>query len=78
MWLTFVVCGFALHDLPLWLILGRAAFPGMTAFFALVGAVAVLSDALRIDLARFPFVVRAGCNVGLIVGSWATINILRP
>ena len=52
--LTFVGCGFVLHDLVGWAVAGHARFAEMTAMFALFGVGVVLSDALRLDLAHYP------------------------
>ena len=76
--LTFVGCGFVLHDLVGWAVAGHARFPEMTAMFALFGVGVVLSDALRLDLAHYPFTVRAFVNAGCIAASVATVHVLAP
>ena len=76
--LTFVGCGFLLHDLVGWAWSGQASFPEMTAIFALFGIGVVLSDALRVDLARYPFAVRALANAGCIAASVAIVHVLAP
>lgn len=77
-WLTFVGCGFLLHDLVGWAWAGHACFPEVTAMFALFGVGAVLSDALRVDLARYPFAVRAFANASCIAASVAIVHALAP
>jgi len=67
MWLTFIVSGFLLHDLVGWALGWRIRFPEMTLVFALLGLGAVASEALHMDMSRWPFVARAGANIAYIV-----------
>lgn len=67
MWLTFIASGFLLHDLVGWALGRRIRFPEMTLVFALLGLGALASDALRMDMSRWPFVARAGANIAYIV-----------
>jgi hypothetical protein len=66
-YLTFLVSGFLLHDLPFSLsgdlARGQVAFPAVTLLFAVFGALALLSEALRLDLARYPWWLRAASNL---------------
>lgn len=73
-YLTFLVSGFLLHDLPFTLSAdlaeGRAWFPAVTLLFAVFGALALLSEALRIDLSRFPAWARAAANLGWLAAAY--------
>ena len=46
---TFVLCGFALHDVPAWVITRRILPLGATIAFILFGLGAVLSDAFHMN-----------------------------
>jgi hypothetical protein len=46
---------------------GGSASPEMTLVFALLGLGALASDALHMDMSRWPFVARAGANIAYIV-----------
>lgn len=63
MLLTFLACGFCLHDAPAWLALRRMLPPGGTIAFALFGAGAIVGEACRVDLSRQPAGIRAAVNV---------------
>ena len=70
-WLTFLLCGFVLHDLVGWLAARTVRFPEMTLLFALFGAGAIASEALHIDTSRHPFAVRAPANAAWLLAAWA-------
>jgi D-alanyl-lipoteichoic acid acyltransferase DltB (MBOAT superfamily) len=63
---TFALCGFALHDLPAWVITRRILPPGATIAFILFGLGAVLSDALHMDMSRWSFAGRATVIAGYL------------
>jgi hypothetical protein len=69
-WLTFVVCGFVLHDLVGWTLARRVRFPEMTLMFVLFGAGAVLSERTRMNLARWPLAARMVVNVACLLFCW--------
>jgi hypothetical protein len=69
-WLTFVLCGFVLHDLVGWAASGQRRYPEMTVIFAVLGAGAVASDVAGIDLTNRPFLARAALNAAYLVASW--------
>ena len=61
--ITFVFCGFLLHDVPAWIITRRILPPGATIAFMLFGLGVVVSEAVRMDLSRWPVAARAVANV---------------
>ena len=63
---TFVVCGFALHDLPAWVFTRRVLPPGATIAFVMFGLVAVLSERFHMDLSSWPFPARAAINIAYL------------
>ncbi len=65
---TFILCGFLLHDLPAWLVTRRVLPPGATITFVLFGLGVVISEALRMDLSRWPVAGRALVNLAYIGG----------
>ena len=66
--LTFVACGFLLHDLVGWIV-GRAIrFPVMTLAFAFFGLGMIAAEALRLDYAEWPLPLRAVVNVSYVAG----------
>ncbi len=64
---TFILCGFLLHDLPAWLVLRRVLPPGATITFVLFGLGVVASEALGMDLSRWPVAGRAVVNVAYLL-----------
>lgn len=66
--MTFVACGFLLHDAPAWLVTRRILPPGATIAFALFGIGAVLSDWFHIDLSRWRVGWRATVNLLYVAG----------
>lgn len=65
--LTFALCGFLLHDIV------HLAFTGMplvTMWFVVLGVGAYISEALRMDLSRQPYTVRAGTQLLYLLGSF--------
>jgi hypothetical protein len=75
-WLTFLACGFVLHDLVGWLLARQARPPEMTVLFALFGAAVVLTEALRLDLSRHPLPIRVLANCGWLCGGWALTRLI--
>jgi hypothetical protein len=65
--LTFALCGFLLHDIVHIVFTG---VPLVTLWFVVLGGVAYVSDALRMDMSRRPYVVRAGVQLLYLVGSF--------
>jgi hypothetical protein len=84
-YLAFLASGFLLHDLPFNLsadlFLGRIGIPAVTLLFALFGALTLVGEALRVDLARFPAWVRAGANLGWLSAAfglhWVLLTAIR-
>ena len=75
---TFVVCGFVLHDLPLWVSTRKVLPPGATIAFLMFGLVAVLSERFRMDLSSWPVSARAATNLAyLAVCVGAMLLIVR-
>jgi hypothetical protein len=72
---TFLASGLLLHDLPFNLTAdwarGQAPVPSVTLLFAVLGALTLLSDALRLDLSRRPGWVRAAANLGWLAAAFA-------
>ena len=79
-YLTFLASGFLLHDLPFNLSAdlyrGRLEFPAVTLLFAVFGALALLSEALGLDLSRFPPWVRAASNLGWLTAGYGLRHVL--
>jgi hypothetical protein len=72
---TFLASGLLLHDLPFNLTAdwarGQAPVPSVTLLFAILGALTLLSDTLRLDLSRRPGWVRAAANLGWLAAAFA-------
>jgi len=68
MLITFVACGFFLHDLPAWVFSRRILPPGATIAFLMFGLGAVASDRFHMDLSRWPLPARAAINVIYLAG----------
>jgi D-alanyl-lipoteichoic acid acyltransferase DltB (MBOAT superfamily) len=64
--LTFVICGFLLHDLPAWVFTRRVLPPGATIAFVFFGVGAIASEWLHMDLSRRPVGVRAAVNIAYL------------
>ncbi len=64
--LTFVVCGF-LHDLARMLLKWEFILL-LTPWFLFMGLSVVLSDYAKIDYSKYPWIVRAGINIAIIMG----------
>lgn len=79
-YLTFLTSGFLLHDLPFNLSAdlahGRLEFPAVTLLFAVFGLLTLLSEALGIDLARFPPRVRAASNLAWLTAGYGLRHVL--
>jgi hypothetical protein len=74
-WLSFVVCGLALHDLVGWTLARQVRFPEMSLLFALFGAEVVLADYLHLELSSRPLFVRLAVNGGWLLGAWAIARL---
>jgi hypothetical protein len=65
---TFVACGYLLHDLPAWIFARRALPPGATITFAFFAVGAIVSGAVGMDLSRRPVWVRVVTNAAYLAG----------
>ena len=75
-WLTFLACGFCLHDLLGWMLARQIRAPEMTVLFCLFGGGVVLTDALRLDFSARPLPVRALANALLLIGAWWGMQLI--
>ncbi len=73
---TFILCGFLLHDVPAWLAVRRVLPPGATITFVLFGLGVVISEALHMDLSRWPVAGRVVVNLAYIAGSVITMLLV--
>lgn len=71
--ITFLACGFLLHDVPAWVFSRRVLPPGGTIAFLLFGVVAVASEALGMDLSSWPAWGRAVTNLAYLLGCIASM-----
>jgi hypothetical protein len=67
LWVTFLVSGFVLHELPSgfaadW-VRGHAGVPSVTILFAFMGALAVADDALNLNWSRMSRRARVAINL---------------
>jgi hypothetical protein len=78
--LTFVVSGLLLHDLPFTIsaeiVRGQAVVPSGTILLASFGALVVLSDVLHLDLSRYPRWLRIGANVGWLAAGFVLRRLI--
>jgi D-alanyl-lipoteichoic acid acyltransferase DltB (MBOAT superfamily) len=74
--ITFAACGLLLHDVPAWLLTRSLLPPGVTIAFTLFGLGAALSEALHMDLSRWPFLVRAGVNLSYLTACCAAMVVI--
>jgi hypothetical protein len=78
-YLTFLASGFLLHDLPFNLSAdldrGRLEFLAVTLLFAVFG-LTLLSEALGINLSRFPPWVRAASNLAWLTAGYVLRHVL--
>jgi hypothetical protein len=65
---TFLVCGFALHELPAWVFTRRILPPGATIAFLMFGVVAIVSERAHMNLSSWPVLARAALNVAYLAG----------
>ncbi len=72
---TFLVSG-ALHDLAVMLIKWKPLC-FFTPWFGLMGLLVVISAWLNINYSRLPFWGRAALNIGLIMLSFQSVNLLQ-
>ena len=74
-WLTFVACGFVLHDLVGWVLARQVRVPEMTLLFVLFGAEVILADRLHLNFSRQPLLVRVMANCAWLLGGFATARV---
>jgi len=72
---TFVVCG-AIHDAVTVLVKGSTAFL-FTRWFFFLGWGVVLSRFLKMNISRYPWLLRAGCNIAYVLICLAMALALR-
>jgi hypothetical protein len=67
---TFLLSGFVLHDVPFGdgidVVMGRPAVPRVTLLLGIFGCLALLTSALRLDVADYPAWFRAGVYLSLL------------
>ena len=73
--LTFAVCGFLLHDLPVGVF---TRVPLITVWFLFLGAGGIVGEALRMDLSHQPFAARVMVNVIYLVGIFEVARRVAP
>ena len=73
---TFTASGLA-HNL-LAVALSRRVNPFVTVWFTLYGVVAVVSDALGMDLSRLPGPARVAVNLAYLAGCYLLVSPLLP
>jgi hypothetical protein len=76
MMITFVACGFVLHDLPAWMFARRVLPPGATIAFFFFGLGAIASESMRMDLSGWPVAGRAAVNVAYLASSVALMLLI--
>lgn len=72
--ITFAVSG-ALHDLAVTLLKWHAIF-FFTPWFAVMGAVVLVTSKLNLEYANFPWTIRALFNVAIIVACYLLTTLL--
>lgn len=80
-YLTFVICGLLLHDVPFlhgrdWL-RGRSGFPAGTVLFSVFGLLSLLTEEFGLDLSRRSASFRVVCNLGWILLSFVISWFIR-
>jgi hypothetical protein len=75
-WLTFLACGFCLHDLVGWLLARQVRAPEMSVLFLLFGGGVVLAEALRLDLSAQPLPVRVLANTTFLLAAWGAAHLI--
>jgi hypothetical protein len=75
-WLTFLACGFFLHDLVGWLLARQVRAPEMSVVFLLFGGGVVLAEALRLDLSAQPLLVRVLTNATFLLAAWGVAHLI--
>lgn len=73
--ITFMACGF-IHDVAIALIKQKFLFL-LTPWFFIMGLLVVLTNVTRIKYSKFPWIVRALINTGLIFGSLLVVYQFR-
>ncbi len=76
MMVTFITCGFLLHDIPAWLLTRRVLAPGATLAFAMFGLGAVIGDRFEMDLSLWSTWSRATANVVYLTSCITTMILL--
>jgi hypothetical protein len=75
---TFVACGFLLHDLPAWVFARQVLPPGATITFIFFASGAIVSEMVGMDISRQPAWIRAVSNVAyLLVCVLLTLLIIK-
>ena len=75
-WLTFLACGFFLHDLVGWLLARQVRAPEMSVLFLLFGAGVVHAEALRLDVSAQPLAVRVLANTTFLLAAWGIAHLI--
>jgi hypothetical protein len=75
-WLTFVACGFGLHDLVGWALARQVRIPEMTLLFVLFGAEVIVAERLHLDLSGRPLLVRVVANCAWLLGAFGVVRLL--
>lgn len=73
--ITFVVCGF-IHDLAIMLLKWKFNLLLTPWFLCMVGVV-ILIDYAKIDYSKFPWIVRAGINISIILACLFLANQIK-
>ena len=76
MWLTFIACGFFLHDALGWALGQHVRFPEMTLRFVFFGIGAVAGEALGMDLSRQALPLRVTVNLAYLGTAWWAASVL--
>jgi D-alanyl-lipoteichoic acid acyltransferase DltB (MBOAT superfamily) len=76
MLITFVACGFLLHDLPAWVFTGRVLPPGAAITFFMFGLGAIASDRFNMDLSHWPIAARAVVNITYLASCIGTMLLI--
>jgi hypothetical protein len=75
-WLTFVACGFGLHDLVGWVLARQMRIPEMTLLFVLFGAEVIVTEHLHLDLSGQALFVRVVANCAWLLGAFGLVRLL--
>ena len=75
-WLTFLTCGFVMHDLLGWVLARRVRAPEMTVLFSFLGALVLLSEWLHLDLSAHTLPLRVLMNTTLLLAAWTATRLV--